>query len=73
MSKIKRVVRLRVKEFQGNLTEWDLVARSGLDVRVVRRMIANQGVHNMFVSQLAKMADGLGVSLCDLIDDSFNQ
>ncbi len=70
-----RKVRLRVKEIacEKGLSEYELVARSGLDIRVVRRMVANQGVHQMMVSQLAKMAEGLGVPLCDLVDDSSNQ
>jgi hypothetical protein len=75
MRKTKHVVQLKVKELaeQQKLSEWDLVARSGLDVRVVRRMIANQGVHQMLVSQLAKMAEGLQVPVRELIDDNFNQ
>lgn len=62
MSKL-RVVRLRVKELaqQQGLSEYELAARSGLDVRVIRRMINNEGVPQMKISQLARIGEALGV------------
>lgn len=71
MSKSNRVVSLRVKELaqQQRLSEYELAARSGLDVRVVRRMIANQGVHQMKISQLAKVAEALQVHIAEMIED----
>jgi hypothetical protein len=65
---MSRNVRLRVKELaqQQGLSEWDLVAGSGLDVRVVRRMIANQGVRQMLVSQLARIGEALNVPTASL-------
>lgn len=72
---MSRQVRLRVKELaeQKKLSEWDLAARSGLDVRVVRRMMANEGVHQMKVSQLAKMAEGLQVHIAELIEGRISE
>jgi transcriptional regulator with XRE-family HTH domain len=63
-----RKVKLKVKELAlaAGLSEWDLAARSGLDVRVIRRMLANQDVSQMKMSQLARIAEALGVPTASL-------
>lgn len=66
-----RKIRFKVQELaqaQG-LSEWDLAARSGLGVRVIRRMIKNEHPERVTISQLARIAEALGVATGELIED----
>ena len=70
MKRTKTVVRLKVKEVaeQKGLDKWDLVARSGVDARVIERMLAGEW-ERLYLTQLAKVAEGLGVHIADLIEE----
>jgi transcriptional regulator with XRE-family HTH domain len=60
-------IQLRVKELASarGWSDLELAGRSGVDVRVVRRMFA--GDHNIYLAQLAKVSATLEVEVCELI------
>jgi hypothetical protein len=54
---------------QQGLSDMVLAHQADVDVRVVRRMFANQW-EQLYLTQLAKVADGLGVPIRALIEET---
>lgn len=69
--KITREIRLRVQELavERGLSDYDIASTARLDVRVVRRMFANQQVREMNLSQLARVAEVLQVPTSALFEE----
>jgi transcriptional regulator with XRE-family HTH domain len=67
----KRSVRLRVQELaaQKHLSDLELAHLAQVDVRVVRKMLANQRVGEITLSQLVRVAEALNVPICELIEE----
>jgi transcriptional regulator with XRE-family HTH domain len=70
-----RQIRLCVRQLAEarGLTDRELAGRARLDVRVVRRMMNNQEVSRMNLSQLARVADVLDVPTSTLFEDTSAQ
>jgi transcriptional regulator with XRE-family HTH domain len=70
----KRSVRLRVQELakQKGLSDLELAHLAQVDVRVIRRMWANQYEH-LLLHQLVRVAEALGVPTCELIEEENNK
>jgi hypothetical protein len=67
-----KAVHLHVKELaeQKRIGDLELAGRAGVDIRVIRRMFAQQGVGALLLSQLMRVADALEVDVCDLFEVS---
>jgi transcriptional regulator with XRE-family HTH domain len=63
-------VRLRVADVakQKNLSDLELAHMSGVGATVIRRMWI--GSSNVYLTQLAKVAAALEVSICELIEEN---
>ncbi len=69
MRQSKRIVHLRVKELaeERQLSDLALAHLSGVDVRVIRRMLNAQEAGRVLLHQLMRVADALEVHPCELI------
>lgn len=69
MRQSKRSVHLRVKELAETrkLSDLELAHLSGVDVRVIRRMLNAQEAGRVLLHQLMRVADALEVDVCGLI------
>lgn len=69
--KVTRQVQLRVRELaeQRGLTDYDIASQARVDVRVVRRMLNNEQVREMTLSQLARVAEVLQVPTSALFEE----
>jgi len=63
------MIRLRVKEVaqQKGMSQRQLVLRSGLDIRIVQRVLRNSNT-NVTLATLDKLAKALGVDAVELIE-----
>jgi len=63
------MIRLRIKEVarQRGVSQRQLVLRSGLDIRIVQRVMRNDNT-NITLITLDKLAKALGVDPCELIE-----
>jgi hypothetical protein len=68
---MKRQIRLRVRELaaERGMTDYDIAGQARLDVRVVRRMMNNQEVSRMNLSQIARVGEVLNVPTGALFAD----
>lgn len=70
--KVTRQVRLCVRELaaERGLSDYDIASQARVDVRVVRRMLNNEQVREMTLSQLARVAEVLDVPTGSLFVDA---
>lgn len=61
--KITREIRLRVRELaaERGMSDYDIASQTRLDVRVVRKMMRNEDVRRMNLSQVVRVAEVLDV------------
>lgn len=69
--KVTRQVRLCVRELaaERGLSDYDIASQARVDVRVVRRMLNNEQVREMTLSQLARVAEVLQVPTSALFEE----
>lgn len=65
--------RLRVKEVaqQKGISQRQLVIRSGLDIRVVQRIVRNEKA-NILTTTLGRLAEALQVDVSELIESVYD-
>lgn len=70
MRQSKHIVHLRVKELAEarHLSDLELAHLSGVDARVIRRMLNTQEAGRVLLHQLMRVADALEVDVCDLFE-----